>query len=100
MPEPPGDATTTANLVAAEAALAAHDFDRAERLANGVINADANTNAHQAARAHAVRGAVRCAARNNEEGAQIDLRAIGNHALRRRLLAICHEHGFLESQRQ
>ena len=93
-----GDDTLAATLADAEAALASQDFDRAERLATSVINGRAG--AGQAARAHAVRGAVRCAAGNNEEGAQIDLRAIGSTAARQRLLSVCHKYGFLESVRQ
>jgi eukaryotic-like serine/threonine-protein kinase len=84
-------------LQQAEAALAGHDYDRAERLANGVINSSAS--ARQRASARLVHGTVQCAARNDQETAQIDLRALdGFRALRARLLTVCRRHGMLTEQ--
>jgi hypothetical protein len=84
-------------LQQAEAALKAHDYDRAERLANGVINSSAS--ARQRAAARLIHGSVQCAARNDQEAAQIDLRALdGFRALRAQLLATCRRHGMLTEQ--
>jgi len=84
-------------LQQAEAALKAHDYDRAERLANGVINSSAS--ARQRATARLIHGSVQCAARNDQEAAQIDLRALdGFRALRAQLLATCRRHGMLTEQ--
>jgi hypothetical protein len=101
-PAAPSDAPSDADadpdardkLQQAEAALAGHDYDRAERLANGVINSSAS--ARQRASARLVHGTVQCAARNDQEAAQIDLRALdGFRALRARLLTVCRRHGML-----
>jgi serine/threonine-protein kinase len=84
-------------LQQAEAALKAHDYDRAERLANGVINSSAS--ARQRATARLIHGSIQCAARNDQEAAQIDLRALdGFRALRAQLLATCRRHGMLTEQ--
>src|SRR5882672_2213957 len=99
-PAAPADADHDADpdardkLQQAEAALAGHDYDRAERLANAVINSAAG--ARQRASARLIHGTVQCAARNDQEAAQIDLRALdGFRALRTRLLTVCRSHGML-----
>ncbi len=94
-----GDADPDAQdrLQQAEAALAGNDYDRAERLANAVINSSAS--AKQRASARLIHGTVQCAARNDQEAAQIDLRGLdGFRALRARLLAVCRRHGMLTAQ--
>jgi eukaryotic-like serine/threonine-protein kinase len=94
-----GDADPDARdkLQQAAAALDGHDYDRAERLANAVINSSAN--AKQRATARLIHGTVQCAARNDQEAAQIDLRALdGFRALRTRLLSVCRSHGILTAQ--
>jgi len=84
-------------LQQAAAALDAHDYDRAERLANAVINSAAS--ARQRATARMIHGTVQCAARNDQEAAQIDLRTLaGFHALQARLLTLCRSHGMLTAQ--
>jgi broad specificity phosphatase PhoE len=81
-------------LQQATAALDAHDYDRAERLANAVINSSASP--RQRATARMIHGTVQCAVRNDQEAAQIDLRALaGFHALQARLLSACRSHGML-----
>jgi serine/threonine protein kinase len=100
---PPTDADAGADpdardkLQQAEAALAGHDYDRAERLTNAVINSSAS--ARQRASARLIHGTVQCAARNDQEAAQIDLRALeGFRGLRARLLSECRRHGVLTAQ--
>jgi serine/threonine-protein kinase len=84
-------------LQQAAAALDGHDYDRAERLANAVINSSAS--AKQRATARLIHGTVQCAARNDQEAAQIDLRALGGfRALRARLLTVCRNHGIVTAQ--
>jgi serine/threonine-protein kinase len=79
-------------LQQATAALDAHEYDHAERLANAVISSSAS--ARQRATARMIHGTVQCAARNDQEAAQIDLRALtGFHVLRARLLSACRSHG-------
>ncbi len=102
-PAAPADADRDADpdardkLQQAEAALAGHDYNRAERLANAVINSAAS--ARQRASARLIHGTVQCAARNDQEAAQIDLRALeGFRALRARLLTACRDHGMLTEQ--
>jgi flagellar hook-length control protein FliK len=102
-PAPPADAEAGGDpdardkLQQAEAALAGHDYDRAERLANAVINSSAS--ARQRASARLIHGTVQCAAHNDQEAAQIDLRALdGFRALRARLVTECRRHGVLTTQ--
>jgi serine/threonine-protein kinase len=102
-PAPPPEADAAADpdardkLQQAEAALDGHDYNRAERLANAVINSSAS--ARQRASARLIHGTVQCAARNDQEAAQIDLRALdGFRALRARLLSVCRQHGILTAQ--
>jgi eukaryotic-like serine/threonine-protein kinase len=77
-------------------ALAQHDYDVVERLANAVINAPASPKQH--ARARLLHGTVQCAARNDQEAAQIDLRNLeGFRALKARLVAVCKRHGILSA---
>jgi serine/threonine-protein kinase len=91
-PETGGDADAAGRLQQATAALDRHDYDAAERLAITVINAPASPKQRAAARL--IHGTVQCAARNDQEAAQIDLRALENfRALRARLLAACRGHG-------
>ena len=91
-PETGGDADAAERLQQATAALDRHDYDAAERLAIAVINAPASPKQRAAARV--IHGTVQCAARNDQEAAQIDLRALENfRALRARLLAACRGHG-------
>jgi hypothetical protein len=62
-----------------------------------VINSSASPK--QRASARLIHGTVQCAARNDQEAAQIDLRALdGFRALRARLLANCRRHGMLTTQ--
>jgi serine/threonine-protein kinase len=91
-PETGGDADAAERLQQATAALDRHDYDAAERLAVAVINAPASPKQRAAARL--IHGTVQCAARNDQEAAQIDLRALENfRAVRARLLAACRGHG-------
>jgi serine/threonine protein kinase len=91
-PEAAGDADAVERLAQATAALERRDYDAAERLAIAVINAPASP--RQRAAARLIHGTVQCAARNDQEAAQIDLRALENfRALRARLLAACRNHG-------
>jgi serine/threonine-protein kinase len=84
-------------LAQATAALDRHDYDLAERLASAVINAPASPKQHATARL--IHGTVQCAARNDQEAAQIDLRNLaGFRALRARLLDVCKSHGILSGQ--
>jgi eukaryotic-like serine/threonine-protein kinase len=89
----PEDEVVTKNLADAESALAAGQFDRAERLANSVI-VSPEARAPQRARAHAVRGIVKCTNQHDQEGAVIDLRNLGGfRALQQRLIAACKRVG-------
>ena len=77
-------------------ALAQQDYDAVERLANAVINAPASPKQH--ARARLLHGTVQCAARNDQEAAQIDLRSLnGFRALKAKLVAVCKRHGILSA---
>jgi serine/threonine-protein kinase len=90
--EDDGDPDTRDRLEQANAALTRRDYDAAERLANAVLNAPAGPRQHATARL--IHGTVQCAARNDQEAAQIDLRGLrGFPTLRGRLLAACHSHG-------
>ena len=96
-PADDGDPDALDRLQQAEAALAGREYDRAERLANAVINSAASP--RQRASARLIHGTVQCAARNDQEAAQIDLRALdGFRALRTKLLTECRRHGMLTEQ--
>jgi hypothetical protein len=91
------DPDASGRLQQAAAALASHDYDGAERLANTVINSSAS--AKQRATARLIHGTVQCAARNDQEAAQIDLRNLdGFRALRAQLISVCRSHGMLTAQ--
>ncbi|MBA2542302.1 MAG: protein kinase [Deltaproteobacteria bacterium] len=100
-PPEPGDDTGTggADVVQAQRALQARDFDSAERLAGGVI-VSPDSGPRQKARARMIRGIVRCVARNNEEAAGLDLKAIprGFRQLRAALLSSCQAQGYLKEE--
>jgi eukaryotic-like serine/threonine-protein kinase len=100
VPPPPPDHEAEADddirdkLKQAATALEHHEYDLAERLANAVINSAAAPK--QRATARMIHGQVQCIARNDQEGAQIDLRNLENfRALRMRLLNVCRNHGVL-----
>jgi serine/threonine-protein kinase len=96
--EPEGDADVRDQLKRAAAALDARDYDVAERVANAVINSS-QAGPKQRATARLIHGTVQCAARNDQEAAQIDLRNLdGFRALRGRLLTVCRSHGILTAQ--
>jgi len=91
-----GDDEIRQKLQQATAALAQHDYDLAERLANMVINSPASPKQHASARL--VHGTVQCAARNDQEAAQIDLRNLeGFRALKAQLITVCKDHGILST---
>ena len=92
-----GDDDIRQKLQQAAAALAQHDYDLAERLANTVINSPASPKQHASARL--VHGTVQCVARNDQEAAQIDLRNLeGFRALKAQLLTVCKSHGILTTK--
>ncbi|HMG54523.1 MAG TPA: hypothetical protein VK601_13595 [Kofleriaceae bacterium] len=96
--DPEGDADVRDQLKRAAAALDARDYDLAERVANAVINSS-QAGPKQRATARLIHGTVQCAARNDQEAAQIDLRNLdGFRALRGRLLTVCRSHGILTAQ--
>jgi serine/threonine-protein kinase len=82
------DDETSKKLADAEAALAARDFARAERLANAVINGE-HAKPGQLARAHVVHAIVECAAHNDRGLALADLRAITVARQRKKLSDSC-----------
>ncbi|HET7503192.1 MAG TPA: protein kinase [Kofleriaceae bacterium] len=91
-PDDDGDPDVRDRLKEARAALDRHEYDRAERLANAVINGPATP--RQKAMARLIHGTVQCVARNDQEAAQIDLRSLeGFRALRAQLLGVCRSHG-------
>jgi hypothetical protein len=93
--ETEGDEDTRDKLAQATAALDRHDYDLAERLASAVINS-ASAAVRQRATARMIHGSVQCAARNDQEAAQIDLRNLaGFRGLRVRLVGVCRSHGIL-----
>ncbi|HET9626358.1 MAG TPA: serine/threonine-protein kinase [Kofleriaceae bacterium] len=90
-----GDEETRAKFQQARAALDSHHYDQAEQLANALINTAAGPK--QRATAHLIHGLVQCAARNDQEAAQIDLRSLqGFPGLRARLLNECRRHGVIQ----
>lgn len=93
--ETEGDEDARDKLAQAAAAFDRHDYDLAERLANAVINSSAAT-VRQRATARMIHGTVQCAARNDQEAAQIDLRNLdGFRGLRARLIGVCRSYGIL-----
>jgi serine/threonine protein kinase len=91
--EPEGDSDVRDKIQQANAALLRRDFDLAERLANGVINSPGTP--RQRAAGRLIHGTVQCLARNDQEAAQIDLRALENfRALRAKLVSVCRNRGF------
>ncbi|HEX7842936.1 MAG TPA: hypothetical protein VF469_35935, partial [Kofleriaceae bacterium] len=93
--ETEGDEDTRDKLAQATAALDRRDYDLAERLASAVINSSSAA-VRQRARARMIHGIVQCAARNDQEAAQIDLRNLdGFRDLRTRLINACRSHGIL-----
>ncbi|HSS01748.1 MAG TPA: protein kinase, partial [Kofleriaceae bacterium] len=87
-----GDEDARQKLAQAMAAVDGHNYDQAERLANAVINAPGSPRQHATARM--IHGIVQCAARNDQEAANIDLRSLENFRnLRGRLLNVCRSHG-------
>ena len=91
-----GDDEIRQKLQQAATALAQHDYDLAERLATMVINSPASPRQHASARL--VHGTVQCAARNDQEAAQIDLRNLdGFRALKAQLLTVCKNHGIMST---
>ena len=95
-PDPKGgseDEAVTKNLGDAESALSSGQYDRAERFANSVISSP-DASARQRARAHLVRGTVKCTQQHDQEGAIIDFRNLGGFsALQTRLIATCKRAG-------
>jgi len=100
-PPEPADGTGpgAADVVQAQRALGERNFDAAERLAGSVI-VSPDTGAPQKARARMIRGIVRCVARNNEEAAGLDLKAIprGFRQLRATLISSCQAQGYLKEE--
>jgi eukaryotic-like serine/threonine-protein kinase len=94
-PENEGDDDTRDKIAQANAALDRNEYDLAERIANAVINS-ASAGPRQHAAARLIHGTVQCAARNDQEAAQIDLRNLqGFPALRARLINVCRKHGVI-----
>jgi serine/threonine protein kinase len=94
----PDESSAREQLQKAEAALAAKNFDLAERIANSVNNTAAKPK--QLAQARAIRAIVACVSHNDAEGAQIELRSLArNPVMRKRALAACQRHGLLEGMR-
>jgi TolA-binding protein len=90
-----GDDETREKFRQARSALDNRQYDQAEQLANALINAAASPK--QRATAHLIHGLVQCAARNDQEAAQIDLRGVqGFPGMRARLLAECRRHGVIQ----
>jgi serine/threonine-protein kinase len=90
----PEDADVRDQLKQAASALEHHDYNLAEKLATTVINSPAGPKQRAAARL--IHGQVQCLARNDQEAAQIDLRALeGFRALRQRLLTLCRNRGVI-----
>jgi len=91
-----GDDDARDKLKQANAALDSRNYDLAEKLANAVINSSATP--RQRANARLIHGTVQCAARNDQEAAQIDLRNLVNfRMLHTRLLAVCRSHGVIST---
>jgi serine/threonine-protein kinase len=89
----PEDETVKKNIEEAEASLAGGQTDRAERLANMVINS-ADSKPRQRARAHLVQGIVKCTQQHDQEGGAIALRNLrGFGALQGKLIATCKRAG-------
>ncbi|HEX4417361.1 MAG TPA: protein kinase [Kofleriaceae bacterium] len=89
-----GDPEIADKLQQAQTAIDHHDYDQAERLATTVINSTAGP--RQRASARLIHGLVQCEARNDQEAAQIDLRAVqGFSAMHTRLVAACRAHGII-----
>jgi hypothetical protein len=84
-------------LQAATTAFTARDWNTAESRAAEVITSD-DASALQRARARAMRAAIKCIARFDEEHAALDIRAIpaGYRALRKQALDACHQAGYLK----
>jgi hypothetical protein len=92
-----GDDDARQKLAQAMAALDRHEYDQAERLANAVINAPGSPRQHATARM--IHGIVQCAARNDQEAANIDLRSLEKFRnLRGRLLNVCRSHGIFTTR--
>ncbi|HEY6178769.1 MAG TPA: hypothetical protein VIX73_30165, partial [Kofleriaceae bacterium] len=91
-----GDEDAREKLQQATAALDSHNYDLAEKLANAVINSSATPK--QRANARLIHGTVQCAARNDQEAAQIDLRnLVGFRVLHTKLLTFCRSRGVLNA---
>jgi hypothetical protein len=89
----PEDETVKQNIEGAEASLAGGQTDRAERLANMVINSP-DSRPRQRARAHLVQGIVKCTQQHDQEGGAIALRNLrGFGALQAKLIAACKRAG-------
>ncbi len=81
-------------LERSEKALKQHDYRNAEQWANSVLNR--STLPRQQLRAHLQLGLIACA-KADQGGAQVQLRAIGNHiVMRRKVLNACHEADLLK----
>jgi uncharacterized low-complexity protein len=92
-----GDEDARQKLAQAMAALDRREYDQAERLANAVINAPGSPRQHATARM--IHGIVQCAARNDQEAANIDLRSLEKFRnLRGRLLNVCRSHGIFTTR--
>ena len=89
----PDDEGIKKQLDDAEAALAGGQLDRAERLANSVIQST-DAKARQRAHAHLIRGIVKCTQEQDQEAATAALRNLGAHrAYQKRLRDTCKRAG-------
>jgi serine/threonine-protein kinase len=89
----PEDETVKKNIEDAEAALAGGQADRAERLANMVINSP-DSKPRQRARAYLIQGIVKCTQQHDQEGGVIALRNLRSFgALQAKLIAACKRAG-------
>ncbi|MBV8756929.1 MAG: protein kinase [Deltaproteobacteria bacterium] len=87
------DATFADKLRDAQTALDGHDYAKAERLANAVINGD-TSGPVQKAKAHVIHGIVACVAHNALGDANADARSLASYPkLQSRLTTRCHTAG-------
>jgi eukaryotic-like serine/threonine-protein kinase len=90
---------TGKKLKEAKTALDSSQADRAEQLARMVMTSEDST-PRQKARATMLYGMVQCIARNDESRARATLRKLAAAPkLRRQLLDVCHQHGWLQNVR-
>jgi serine/threonine-protein kinase len=89
-----GDENHAKRLKEAETAMRESRWQRAEQLANSVTTSE-DASPRQRSRAFMIHGMVQCLGRNNGATALTDLRRTTVPAMRRKLLGICRQAGFL-----